>query len=265
MGLIYGHGYYIVPYGSVATYLMSYKGYIQLAMSTGYYADIDCVEVREGELEGRSRRTGKPVINLAKYDTDEERESHKVIGYYAYFELKDGTFRYEYWSMDKLLKHADRYSPAFKLDKYNALINGELDAKEQSKLLNGTPWYDVNGGQDKMCRKTMMRQLLNSGYAPLSNEVRSYFNEDGEDPVVATGDGAETDPVIPTTGHVVEDDSPAAEQETAATSPTAPSESAAEPKKGSDTAPTRKRTQSPAEGKTEEKDYSAGFFGEGEQ
>lgn len=89
MGLIYGHGYYIVPYGSVATYLMSYKGYIQLAMSTGYYADIDCVEVREGELEGRSRRTGKPVINLAKYDTDEERESHKVIGYYAYFELKD--------------------------------------------------------------------------------------------------------------------------------------------------------------------------------
>ncbi len=147
MGLIYGHGYYIVPYGSVATYLMSYKGYIQLAMSTGYYADIDCVEVREGELEGRSRRTGKPVINLAKYDTDEERESHKIIGYYAYFELKDGTFRYEYWSMDKLLKHADRYSPAFKLDKYNALVKGELDAKEQAKLLNGTPWYDVNGGQ----------------------------------------------------------------------------------------------------------------------
>ena len=36
MGLIYGHGYYIVPYGSVATYMMSYKGYIQLAMSTGY-------------------------------------------------------------------------------------------------------------------------------------------------------------------------------------------------------------------------------------
>ena len=161
MGLIYGHGYYIVPYNSVATYLMSYKGYIQLAMSTGYYADIDCVEVREGELEGRSRRTGKPVINLAKYDTDEERESHKVIGYYAYFELKDGTFRYEYWSMDKLLKHADRYSPAFKLDKYNALVKGELDAKEQTKLLNGTPWYDVNGGQDKMCRKTMIRQPKN--------------------------------------------------------------------------------------------------------
>ena len=269
MGLIYGHGYYIVPYNSVATYLMSYKGYIQLAMSTGYYADIDCVEVREGELEGRSRRTGKPVINLAKYDTDEERESHKVIGYYAYFELKDGTFRYDFWGMDKLLRHADRYSPAFKLEKYNALINGELDAKEQTKLLNGTPWYDVNGGQDKMCRKTMIRQLLNSGYAPLSNEVRSYFNEDSDDTVIAGGDGAEAEPVIPTTGHVVEDDTPTAEPETPSASPTASPESAAEPKEGNDTPHTRKRAQSAAEGnagaKVEAKDYSAGFFGEGEQ
>lgn len=261
MGLIYGHGYYIVPYNSVATYLMSYKGYIQLAMSTGYYADIDCVEVREGELEGRSRRTGKSVINLAKYETDEERETHKVIGYYAYFELKDGTFRYEYWSMDKLLRHADRYSPAFKLDKYKALINGELDAKEQSKLLNGTPWYDVNGGQDKMCRKTMLRQLLNSGYAPLSNEVRSYFSEDGDDAVIAAGDGMETEPVIPTTGHVVEDEDRTEEQGTSSGAPTASAESTAEPKGSNDTPPARRRAQSAAEAR----DYSAGFFGEGEQ
>lgn len=269
MGLIYGHGYYIVPYGSVATYLMSYKGYIQLAMSTGYYADIDCLEVREGELEGRDRRTGKPVVNLAKYETDEERESHRIIGYYAYYELKDGTFRATYWSMDKLLKHADRYSPAFKLEKYNALINGELDAKEQAKLLNGTPWYDVNGGQDKMCRKTMMRQLLNSGYAPLSNEVRSYFSEDGDDAVIAAGDGMETETVIPTTGHVVEGEVPTAEVETPATSPTEASESVLDADEGRDTARAKKRAESVTGGNTEvkaeAKDYSAGFFGEGEQ
>lgn len=261
MGLIYGHGYYIVPYGSLAAYLLAYKGYIQLAMSTGYYADIDCVEVREGELEGRSRRTGKPVINLAKYDTDEERETHKVIGYYAYFELKDGTFRYEYWSMDKLLRHADRYSPAFKLEKYNALINGELDAGEQKKLLNGTPWYDVNGGQDKMCRKTMIRQLLNSGYAPLSNEVRTYFNEDGDDAVIAAGDGMETEPVIPTTGRVVEDEPAAAEPPTsAAVSEDAPSEG-----KDTSTAEKRTRRKETANAAVENaEDFSKGFFGEGE-
>lgn len=265
MGLIYGHGYYIVPYGSTAAYLLAYKGYIQLAMSTGYYADIDCLEVREGELESRDRRTGKPVVNLAKYDTDEERESHKIIGYYAYYELKDGTFRSIYWSMDRLLQHADRYSPAFKLDKYKAMEAGELDAGEVKKLLNGTPWYDVNGGQDKMCRKTMIRQLLNSGYAPLSNEVRSYFSEDGEDAVIAAEDGTVTEPVITTSGYVVD-------EETAVNPPVGHTEVAhsdAGPKEGNDTAPTRKRAQSAAEAKTETKaeakDYSAGFFGEGEQ
>lgn len=267
MGLIYGHGYYIVPYGSVATYLMSYKGYIQLAMSTGYYADIDCVEVREGELEGRSRRTGKPVINLAKYDTDEERESHKVIGYYAYFELKDGTFRYEYWSMDKLLKHADRYSPAFKLEKYNALINGELDAKEQTKLLNGTPWYDVNGGQDKMCRKTMMRQLLNSGYAPLSNEVRSYFNEDREDGVVVDMPATQAEQTIPVTDFSVSEENRGQAEETATEPLTSAAVSENAPSEGKDTAPVKKRVErkEAANAAVESaEDFTNGFFGEGE-
>ena len=267
MGLIYGHGYYIVPYGSVATYMMSYKGYIQLAMSTGYYADIDCVEVREGELEGRSRRTGKPVINLAKYDTDEERESHKVIGYYAYFELKDGTFRYEYWSMDKLLKHADRYSPAFKLDKYNALINGELDTKEQTKLLNGTPWYDVNGGQDRMCKKTVLRSLLNSGYAPLSNEVRSYFNEDREDGVVVDMPTTQAEQTIPVTDFSVSEENRGQVEEATAEPPTSAAVSENVPSEGKDTAPVKKRVERKETANTaveSAEDFIYGFFGEGE-
>lgn len=206
MGLIYGHGYYVVPYGSVATYVMSYKGYIQLAMSTGFYADIDCIEIREGELEGRDRRTGKPKVNLARYETDEEREQHTVIGYYGYFELKDGTFRYEYWPLDKLLRHADRYSQAFKLEKFRKMQSGEMEPKEVEKLLRGTPWYDPNGGQDKMCRKTVIRQLLNSGYAPLSPEVKTAFANDSqsEDGGVIP-DFQMPERVIPTTGEVIED------------------------------------------------------------
>lgn len=265
MGLIYGHGYYIVPYDTVAQFSMGYKGYCQLAMSTGYYADIDCIEVREGELEGRSRRTGKPTINLAKYDTDEERESHKIIGYYAYYELKDGAFRYEYWSMDKLLRHADRYSPAFKLDKYNAMIAGELSADEQKKLLRGTPWYDVGGGQDKMCRKTMLRQLLNSGYAPLSNEVRSYFNEDSDDGVIPDVAMGGQEPVVPTTGYVVDESTGEVHTQTAESATVGPPAAPAMQEQGNDTPKTAKRTERPAKAETEARDYSAGFFGEGEQ
>lgn len=265
MGLIYGHGYYIVPYDTVAQFSMGYKGYCQLAMSTGFYEDIDCLEVREGELEGRSRRTGKPVINLAKYDTDEERESHKVIGYYAYYELKDGAFRYEYWSMDKLLRHADRYSPAFKLEKYNAMIAGELSADEQKKLLRGTPWYDVGGGQDKMCRKTMLRQLLNSGYAPLSNEVRSYFNEDSDDGVIPDVPMGGQEPVVPTTGYVVDESTGEVHTKNVESAPVEPPVAPETRKQGKDTAEVEKRVERAVKAEVEARDYSAGFFGEGEQ
>lgn len=267
MGLIYGHGYYIVPYNSVATYMMSYKGYIQLAMSTGYYDDIDCIEVREGEREGRDPRTGKPIINLAKYETDEERDSHKIIGYYAYYKLSTGAFRSEYWPMDKLLRHADRYSPAFKLEKYNALINGELDAKEQSKLLNGTPWYDVNGGQDRMCKKTVLRSLLNSGYAPLSNEVRSYFNEDREDGVVTDIPAAPAESAIPVTDFSVSEENRGQAEETTAGPHTSTAVSENDPSEGKDTAPTKKRVErkETANAAVESADdFTNGFFGEGE-
>lgn len=264
MGLIYGHGYYIVPYGSVAQFNLGYKGYIQLAMSTGFYEDIDCIEVREGEREGRDARTGKPIINLAKYETDEERDAHKIIGYYAYYKLNTGSFRMEYWPMDKLLRHADRYSPAFKLEKYNALINGELDAKEQAKLLNGTPWYDVNGGQDRMCKKTVLRSLLNSGYAPLSNEVRSYFNEDG---VVTDIPAAPAESTIPVTDFSVSEENRGQAEETAAEPPASATVSENVPAKGKDTTPAKKRVErkETANAAVESaEDFTNGFFGEGE-
>lgn len=219
MGLIYGHGYYLVPYGDTAQYQLSYKGMLQLAISTGFYDDIDCTDVREGEYYGRDRRTGKPDIRLDTYKTDEERNQHPIIGYYAYFLLKSGAFRYEYWDMDKLLRHADRYSPAFKLEKYKAMVEGKLEPNEVKRLMSGTPWYDTNGGQDRMCRKTVLRQLLNSGYAPLSSEVKSFMSTDVSDGtsddyayetprtmISETAESFEGGTVIPETGEWVKDE-----------------------------------------------------------
>lgn len=181
MGLVYGLGYYLVPFGDTCTFTVGYKGYVQMAISTGMYQDIDCLEVREGELTGRDKRTGKPIIDLSVYETDEERLEHPVIGYYAYFILKDGTFRYEYWPMKKILEHADHYSKAFSLEQFEAMQDGTLSADQAARLKGGSPWYDVGGGQVKMAQKTVLRQLLTSGYAPLSNEVKYDLNFDSTD------------------------------------------------------------------------------------
>lgn len=181
MGLIYGLTYYLVPYNDICTFQMGYKAYIQLAITTGLYSDIDCLEVREGELAGRDKRTGKRLVDLSVYETDEERLSHPVIGYYAYFILKDGTFRCEYWPMEKILEHADHYSKAFDLEKFRKLQNNELSDSEAASLLGGSPWYDAGGGQVKMAKKTVLKSLLTSGFAPLSNEVKYQFRFDSSD------------------------------------------------------------------------------------
>ena len=169
-----GH-YAIVPYDTTATFLMQYKGYIQLALRSGLYADIDAMEIREGEYKGRNPRTGKPLIQFISDDT--LREQLPVVGYYAYFELKDGFFRSVYWNREKVLRHADRYSPAFQYALYEKILRGEtLTEEEQRKTTS--PWYDTGGQQEGRCLKTVLRNLLKSGYTPLSVDMISAFAAD---------------------------------------------------------------------------------------
>lgn len=210
-GLIYGHGYYVVPYGEKATYITSYKGYIQLAIATGLYADIDCIDVREGERKGRDKRTGKPIVDMSVYETDAERDQHPIIGYKAYFELRDGYYREEYWTVDEILRHADRYSKAFSIDLYQKWQRGEeLTKDERYSVENGTPWYT---SFDRMAKKTVLRSLLNSGFAPLSNETKSLLENDnisGEAVMPDFGDSVMpdysgmNDEIVETTGDVVD-------------------------------------------------------------
>lgn len=49
MGLNLNIGYYLVPYGQTCTFVIGYKGLIALALATGQYTDIDCMDIREGE------------------------------------------------------------------------------------------------------------------------------------------------------------------------------------------------------------------------
>lgn len=54
MGLNLGMGYYLVPYGQTCTFVIGYKGLIALALATGRYEDIDCMDIREGEYQAET-------------------------------------------------------------------------------------------------------------------------------------------------------------------------------------------------------------------
>lgn len=164
MGLMLGMGYYVVPYAGTASFQISYKGLIAMAMAGGDVADMDCVEIREGEYVGRDRRTKRPSFDFSIYATDEEAEQHPIIGYYAYVEKKDGFFRSEYMSLGAILDHAEQYSKTFDRAKYRQLISGDLSPEEAERLKKKSPWYSAT---ETMMKKTVIRRLLNSGYVQL--------------------------------------------------------------------------------------------------
>lgn len=202
------NGNMLAPEKSVAQFQMGYRGYIQLAMRSGQYLDIDAIEIREGECKGRNKATGKYEFEFI--EDDDIREELPVIGYLAYFELLNGFKKSVYFSKTKMMKHADTYSQAFSAEKYRDLLDGKIPQNDMWKY--SSFWYK---NFDAMAFKTVLRQLL-SKYGIMSVEMQKAFDGDmgsiNEDGSVDYVDNSEeftpdNDPnvidVDPETGEVV--------------------------------------------------------------
>ena len=172
-----------------AQFVLGYKGYIQLAIRSGQYRDIDAMEIREGEYLGRDAGTGQPKFRFV--EDDDERESLPVIGYMAYFEYLNGFRKNVYWTRDKMMAHADQYSAAFRRDAYEKLQAGQIPKDDLWKY--SSYWYkDFDG----MAKKTMLRQLI-SKWGIMSTEFQTAYeadlntvNEDGSVQYVETDDAS---------------------------------------------------------------------------
>lgn len=155
---------------SNAQFVLGYKGYIQLALRTGQYRRLNVVAVKEGELIRYNAFSEELVCNWIE---DEERRANlKTIGYAARFEYMNGFEKVIYWSKEKMLAHADRYSPAFSADAAKKIENGEISANDMWKY--SSFWYkDFEG----MAMKTMLRQLI-SKWGIMSPEIETAFEKD---------------------------------------------------------------------------------------
>lgn len=141
-----------------AQFQLGYKGYIQLAIRSGQYKDIDVIEVREGEYLGRDKITGKHQFEFIEDEV--ERENKPIIGYMAYFEYLNGFYKNLYWSKEKMQKHALEYSQAY--------------ASDVKKGTSYSFWTkDFNG----MAFKTMLRQLI-SKWGIMSIDMQEALTKD---------------------------------------------------------------------------------------
>ena len=168
--------FYMVPFNNrkkgtkEAQFQLGYKGLLQLAIRTSEYIDIDAIEIKEGEYKGRDKFTGRPKFEFV--EDDDIRENLPVVGYMAYFEMKNGYIKRLYWSKTKMENHADTYSMAFDLEKYHDLQEGKIPQSEQWKY--SSFWYK---NFDEMAKKTMLRQLL-SKHGLLSTEIQKAVESD---------------------------------------------------------------------------------------
>lgn len=181
-------GELISPETTKATFVLGYKGYIQLALRSGAYKDLDVMEIKQGEFKGKDPRTGRPIF---EFMSDEDAwEKAPTIGYMAFFEYLNGFTKMLYWSKDKMMRHADQYSPAFSASAYKKLQDGEIPNGELWKY--SSFWYkDFDG----MAKKTMLRQLI-SKWGIMSTEMVKAMDTDNSmaeisgDDIVTTPDDA---------------------------------------------------------------------------
>lgn len=143
---------YILPYKvkgvMTPTFILGYRGMIQLAQRTGQYRAINADCVYEGEHPVFNRVTGSLTI-------EGEATSSKAVGYFAYFELLNGFKKAIYWTREKVAAHGQRYSKAFG---------------------NG-PWQT---DFDAMACKTVLRQLL-SKYGVMTVEFANIMAQDQDE------------------------------------------------------------------------------------
>ena len=157
-----GH-YYLVPFkdkekGKVAQFQLGYKGYLQLAIRSGYYKKINVLDIKEGELIKYNPLDEEIEVNLI--DNEEKREKAKPIGYYAMFEYTNGFKKTLYWSKNKMVEHAKRYSQGYRAD-----------------LNKGTSYTFWSKDFDGMAFKTMLRQLI-SKWGIMSIEMQNAVEKD---------------------------------------------------------------------------------------
>ena len=168
--------YYLVPFNDkkrnckVAQFQLGYKGYIQLAIRSGQYKKLNVLAIKEGELIRFDALNEEIEVKLIENDT--EREAAKTIGYYAMFEYTNGFHKAMYWSREKMMAHADKYSMAFSAAKYQELLDGKIPQNDMWKY--SSFWYkDFDG----MAYKTMLRQLI-SKWGIMSIEMQTAFSND---------------------------------------------------------------------------------------
>lgn len=136
---------YIVPFKGAGSFVLGYKGCIELAQRSGKMKFITAFPCYEGMIEDWDPFT--------ETFTKGKRKSDTVVGYYASFQLLNGFTKATFWTVDEVKAHAKRFS----------------------KSVGNGPWVT---DFDAMACKTVLLSILKT-YAPMSIKMQQAMVSDG--------------------------------------------------------------------------------------
>ena len=138
---------------TVATFQVGARAWVQLALRTGMYQNINVRDVREGEIIDEDFVSGNKVFRKLP---DDVRLATPIIGYVAMFKLTNGFEKQLYMSVAELEAHAKRYSQTYR---------------------KGYGLWADNEMKPAMYEKTILKRLL-SKYGVLSVEMQQAIKSD---------------------------------------------------------------------------------------
>ena len=139
---------YLIPYGKVVQFQLGYQGIIDTCYRTGEFNGIGAYEVHEND-EFDLNYGINPTV---KHKPCLRGDRGEVIGYYGYYQLKNGGSGVFYMTKEEAKKWGEKFSKSF----------------------GSGPWKT---DFDAMAKKTVLKQVLK--YAPKSIEIAQILSTDG--------------------------------------------------------------------------------------
>ena len=165
---------YVLPFKNkgvaTPTFVIGWKGLVDLAVRTGQYETINAICIYKGEMTGQDKLSG--FIKL-----DGARESNEIVGYLGYFKLTTGFTKMVFMTVEQMAHYGKTFAPTLK---FNKITEDELVKKAQEQSEHGPQagavgWF---GDFNAMGLKTVVRKVLSWG--PMSIELQNAIAQDGD-------------------------------------------------------------------------------------
>lgn len=154
----------LIPYGNKAQFQVMTNGLVQLFQRSDKAKSINPFVVYKDEYNGMNIITGEllPLNNPIDGDRAHNKDEN-IVGYGCYMELTNGFKKTEFWTKEKVLSHAKKFSKTFSNGPWSTNFNAMALKTVTKYLLNHFAPKDIVSLQSAINADQMVYKSINNG------------------------------------------------------------------------------------------------------